>query len=254
MLSSSSWMNTGMFSLEEIVPQGVGKRKFNEVDFDDLDENNQQSENKKHKKQREYEACGLDTRQEELNELGTPDNRSGCFGCVYIGERDSAAIPYEDVMILIDMIRKSIARTDPINLSIHIARKYEQLRCEINSSLMPGEVPLPEWNAATILDHIRNHNTDPEIQTWVRLAELQELAQIALHASVERDPETGQKRINEKQCKMYMELVKAMESLAKSDPSKKVFFSGGAHIDMKVGAQGMIAISGKNIVDYWKSI
>jgi hypothetical protein len=203
------------------------------------------------KKKKVYHPCGLPTRQEEINELGKAECRSGCFGCVYIGEREAGALAYEDVIVLIDMIRTSIARTDPINLSKHIAERYAYLREEVNASLLPGEKPLPEWTAATILDHIRNHNTDPEIQTWVRLAELQELMQVALRASVEIDEDTGEKRVNEKQCKIYMDLVKAAESLYKSDPSKKIFFSGGAHIDMKSASQGLMAVSGKNIVDHW---
>lgn len=204
------------------------------------------------KKCKIYEPCGLQTRERERNELGEPSSRSGCFGCVYIGERETGAIQYEDIMALIDMIRQSIARTDPINLAIHIAGRYAEFQQKINEKLFPGETPLPDWTAAAILDHIRNHNTDPEVQTWVRLSEMQELLQVALSASVERDEETGQLRVNEKQCKMYMELTRAMEAVSKSDPSKKIFYSGGAHIDMKVGAQGLIATSGKNIVDFWK--
>jgi hypothetical protein len=201
----------------------------------------------------EYVPCGLETRAQEENELGTPDARCGCFGCVYVGEQDSAELPYEDIMALLNMMRRSIARSDPINLSIHVAERYDQLRTEVNRNLMPGEEPLPEWTAATILDHIRNHNTDPEIQLWIRLTEMQELAQVALHASVQRNAETGEKHINEKQCKIYLELVKQIESLQKSDPSKKVFYSGGQHIDYKVASQGFLAMSGKPVVSYWNS-
>lgn len=237
-IEAASWMQSGAFSFANVMEP-----------FDDEEEI---AEEPPQKKVKVYEPCGLDTRQEEQNQLGKPAHRKGCFGCVYVGERETAAISYDDVMSLIDMIRQSIARTDPINLSLHIAKRYKQIRDEINEKLLPGEEPMPEWTAATILDHIRNHNTDPEIQTWVRLSEMQELMQIALHSTVELDPDTGQKRINEKQGKMYMEFNKAYESLSKSDPSKKVFFSGGAHIDMQAGSQGLIAVSGKNVKNYLK--
>jgi len=239
MLQPANWTQQGVFSMNNILSDEI----------DDI-----LSDEPGEKRQKTFETCGLQSRIEEINELGLPNNRSGCFGCVYIGERDAAAIQYEDMMVLIEMIRKSIARTDPINLSIHIASKYKALQREINNSLLPNEVALPDWSAATILDHIRNHNTDPEIQTWVRLSELQELMQIALGASVEQDTETGQKRIVEKQCKIYMDLLKTTESLFKSDLTKKLFNSGGAHIDTTVASQGLVSISGKNIVDFWKKI
>ena len=237
----ADWMDSGVYAADTLIPPA------------DEDVEDDISDGPIPKKARIYESCGLETRQKEINELGFPGDRSGCFGCVYIGERETAAIPYDDIMALINMIRESIARTDPINLSTHVAKRYALFRKQINENLMPNEAPLPEWKAATILDHIRNHNTDPEIQTWVRLSELQELMQVALHASVEVDEDTGDKRINDKQYKAYIDLVKTTETIYKSDPSKKIFYSGGAHIDMKTGAQGMMAVSGKNIVDYWKT-
>jgi hypothetical protein len=238
---TSSWITAPEFTVENLMLDGDGGSAAADAATEPPE-----------KRCKTYEPCGLQTRERERNELGDPGERSGCFGCVYIGERETGAIPYEDIMALIDMIRQSIARTDPINLAMHIAGRYAVFQRKINDNLFPSEKPLPDWPAASILDHIRNHNTDPEVQTWVRLSELQELIQVALSASVERDEESGQHRINEKQCKMYMELVRAMETVYKSDPSKKIFYSGGAHIDMKVGAQGLIATAGKNIVDFWK--
>lgn len=235
----------GNFSLGSILGND------NDNDMDEMEEPEPVRPVKK--KHRVYEPCGLDSRQKEENELGIPDRQGNCFGCVYIGEQDAAAIPYEDIIVLINYIRKSIARTDPINLSQHVAEQYAALRAEINSSLMPGEKPLPPWSAATILDHIRNHNTDPEIQTWVRLSEIQELMQVALYSSVEQDVETGTKQVNEKQCKIYMDLCKMAEQIQKSDPTKKNFYKPGAHIDMKSASQGFIAISGKNLTDMWNN-
>lgn len=239
----------GAFSLNAII----GNNNDDGENDDNIDIEDDEPVRPAKKKQRVFEPCGLDSRQKEENELGYPDKQGNCFGCVYIGEQDAAAIPYEDIIILINYIRKSIARTDPINLSQHIAEQYAILRADINRTLMPGEKPLPKWTAATILDHIRNHNTDPEIQTWVRLSEIQELMQVALYSSVEQDVDTGAKQVNEKQCKIYMDLCKVYEQLQKSDPTKKNFFKPGAHIDMKTASQGFIAVSGKNLTDRWNN-
>jgi len=204
------------------------------------------------KKQKVFETCGLETRHEEKVELGKPDVRKGCFGCVYVGERDPTAIQYENIAALVDMITKTIARTDPINLSIHVAKRYKKMQTDINNNLLPGEEPLPEWSAASVLDHIRNHNTDPQIQTWLRMCEIQELMQVALEASVEIDKETGDKRVVSSQVKIYLDLLKVYESLSKSDPSKKLFYKPNAHIDMNANSQGLLAVSGKNIFKYNK--
>ena len=39
-----------------------------------------------------WEQCGLPTRQAERNELGIPAPRSQCFGCNFVGERETGAI------------------------------------------------------------------------------------------------------------------------------------------------------------------
>ncbi|MFK5952649.1 MAG: hypothetical protein QM498_06285 [Desulfobacterium sp.] len=194
--------------------------------------------------------CGLITRQRELAELGRPADQAGCFGCCYVGELDYAAAAYEDIMALFNIVRKSIARTDPINLVIYLATRYKIIQDDVNSHLQPGEEPLPDWTSATILEHVRSHNTDPEIQLWLRISEMQELAQIALHASVEYNPDTEEYSVNEKQCKIYLDIIKTLESYSKSDPSKKVFYSGGNHIDMKAASSGFMNISGKRLISY----
>jgi hypothetical protein len=197
--------------------------------------------------------CGLPTRNAE-RDLGETGDRAQCFGCIYIGEAESGAIGYEDVIALMNMVRESIARTDPLTLAIYIAERYAKIQEEVNSNLPPGRNPLPDWNAVSILDHIRNHNTDAELQRWMRLTELQELAQTALHSSVEIDLQTGERSLNEKQAKLYMELVKTMKMLRKNDLSDEVFYSGGRHIDMNNASSGFLAVSGKPMISYLRKI
>ena len=204
-------------------------------------------------KKQTVKQCGLLTRKYEYDELGAPDTQSGCFGCCYIGEQEAGAVPFEEIMNLINLIRKSIAKTDPVNLANYVAKKYAALREEINSNLMPGEKPLPEWKAATILQHLRYHNVDAELQTWNRMVEYQELIKIALDASVVRDEDTGEVKINPVQAKMYIELTKQYESLSKSDPTEKLYYSGGNNMDMKAASEGFISYSGKPLIAMWKS-
>ncbi len=201
----------------------------------------------------QLKQCGLPSRQEEFNELGAPDTRAICYGCWYNGEREAGATPSQDVDALMNIIRKTISKADPVNLAIYLAERYEKIRDDVNSCLLPHENPLPEWTAATILDHLRNHNTDPELQTWMRITELHELGQIAMNASVVTDPETGAVQLDEKQAKLYLDLMKQAETMYRSDPAKKLYYSGGNHFDTPAASEGPIAYSGKNLIDYWSN-
>lgn len=200
-----------------------------------------------------YEPCGLETRERELEELGEPDQRSICFGCVYVGEREQTAMPYRDIMDIIEMGRAAIGCTDPVSLAKEMERRFEKMRRQCNRSLMPGERAIPKWRAATILDHIRSHNQDPEIQQWVQLRDIQELKEVALQAAVQRQGSTKRKRTDDKQVKVYADLVKLEWFLRRQDPQKSCFYSGGGHIDQKAMRQGLLATSGKPIVALWSN-
>lgn len=36
-------------------------------------------------------------------------------------------------------------------------------------------MPIPDWDPASVLHHLRHHNVDPQIQTALRLYEIQEV-------------------------------------------------------------------------------
>jgi hypothetical protein len=200
-----------------------------------------------------FVQCGLISRQQEYNELGAPSAQAGCYGCCYLSEKEVAAVPYEEIEKLINMIRKTISKTSMINLAVFVAAKYAAIRNEINSDLDPNEEPLPEWTAATILEHLRSHNADPELHDWNTRMELHELAQIAMHASVIRNVETGEVKIDPVQAKIHLEYLKQMEALSKSDPSNKNYYSGGNHFDIKAASEGPISLSGRRMFSKWKS-
>lgn len=204
------------------------------------------------KKANNYKQYGLVSRKYEFDELGAPASQSGCFGCCYAGEQDSGAASYESIQNLMNMIRKSIAKTDIVNLANHVAQKYEEIRKDVNDNLLPGEKPLPPWTAATIVQHIRYHNADPELQTWNTITEYQELAKIAMDASVIRNEETGELKIDPVQAKIYLEYKKQIEAMYKSDPTEKLYYSGGAHFDTKTASEGFISFSGKPLIAQWK--
>lgn len=198
-----------------------------------------------------FEQVGLPTRAVEEQELGRPKPRSTCFGCVYVGEREQTAIPYRDVMDLIEMGRSSMGCSDPVSLAKEMARRYRKIRQKCNANLQPGERALPEWTAATILEHIRCHNQDPELQQWRQLRDIQELKEITMKAMVVRNKRSREEKIDEKQFKVFNDLVRLEWFLYKQDPQKARFYSGGGHIEPKTLSQGILCTSGKPIVDLW---
>jgi len=201
-----------------------------------------------------YRICGLLSRQKEFEELGPPAPQSQCYGCWYTAEKEVAAVPYEEIVELIEMIRKTLPKTATINLAIHIAARYAKIRDEINRDLDPEEAPLPEWSAATILDHLQgNHNQDPELFDFFNLKRLKELACIAENASVIRNVETGEVKIDPVQAKMHLEYVKQIELLTKSDVSQKKYYSAGSHFEEKAASEGPISLSGRRMFSKWKN-
>lgn len=199
-----------------------------------------------------FEPCGLDTRSTEKRTLGNPENRDTCFGCIYVGERETGAVYEEDLTSLMDMIVQSIGQTDIVCLVNEVARRYAEIREQTNNNLMAHEKPLPEWKAATILDHFRNHHCDPEFMLWMSLKDLREAKEVALHSMIEQNPKTKRKRINRDGVRAYSELCKLEWTVGKIDPSKCLFYNAGRHLDVKGLSAGPIATSFKPLAKMFK--
>jgi hypothetical protein len=195
--------------------------------------------------------CGLPSRQYEEEELGEPLCRDECFGCSYVGEDAAGATSSEEIIQLMDMMRKTIAKTSPISLARAVAVKYKKIQESVNQNLKSDQVPLPDWTEPTILEHLRYHINDPEINHWFTMFDLREMRKIALKASVVKNEDTGEMCMDEKQTKIYLELLKAEEIYYKSDPTKKLYYSGGKFIDPQTTSEGPIYYSGKNIYSYF---
>ncbi len=205
------------------------------------------------KKKPEYRICGLPSRREEYEQLGPPQQKADCAGCEYLSDKEMAALPYEEFQELADLIRRKIAKTTSINLARFIEAKYEKIRQDINNDLDPGEEPLLEWKAATILDHLQGlHIEDPELYDHFNIKRLKELARIAENASVIVNIDTGEEKIDPVQAKEHREYVKQIEALSKSDVTVKRGYSGGAQIDVRTASEGPLAMTGRKMFKKWK--
>lgn len=204
-------------------------------------------------KKRAPVACGLASRKREAEELGEEGPISECFACVYAAEERAGYIESEGIQKMMNMIRTSITKVNPIVLCNHVADLYKKIQWDVNRNLMPGQVGLPDWPAASVMKHLREHVNDPSLKYWFRSCELNELIQVSLNASVVVDQDTGRQSIDIQQAKMYLEFIKADETLAKSDLSKKNFYSDGSYLDMKSASSGPVAVGGKNLITYVRS-
>jgi hypothetical protein len=197
------------------------------------------------------EICGLPTRQEEEEAfINVPVNREFCYGCRRFGEDAAGATSSREVIALHKLIRGFQAKTHPVQMARVIAKKYREIQDDVNSNLLDGEEPWEDWLEPDILAHLRFHHNDPEIHKNQRMTDVHELQEIALKASVVKDPATGAMSLDEKQVKIYIELIKAEELLYKSDPTKQLYYSGGKFIDPQTTTEGPISYSGKNLYSY----
>lgn len=198
-----------------------------------------------------FEPVQLKSRRRETERLGDPGDRANCFGCVYFGEKDTT-IPSDELVHLIEMSRQSIGRIDLISLAEGMADYYERkVRTRINANLQPGERPLPYWPASQILDHIRHHNQDPQVQQVVLLAETQEIRTESLDLCFERSNKTGKLRINKTAYDTYEKSVKLQLHIQKQDASKMAFYSAGARVNPEILNQGILSTHTKKLHAYW---
>lgn len=200
-----------------------------------------------------FEPRPLKSRRIELETLGEPASRAQCFGCVYFGDKDTT-VQSDALEKLKEMARQSIGRIDMICLAQGMEEFYEKhIRQKVNRSLLPGQRLLPEWKAAQILDHIRNHNQDPLVQQVVLLAEVQELRTALLDCCFEVSSKTGKVRPNKHNIESYDRAVKLQLHIQKQDSTRMAFTSGGAKINPEILSQGLLSTHTKDLHNYWKT-
>lgn len=197
-----------------------------------------------------FDPRPLKTRRLERERLGEAGCRSRCFGCVYFGEKDTT-VTTDWITRLIDMGRQAIGRTDMIALAEGMADYYAKMRRIVNANLPHGEMELPYWPAAQILEHIRHHNQDPQVKQVIILDEIDELRTEMLDRCIEVSSKTGKERPNKFNIACYEKLVKLQIYVQKQDPTKMAFYSAGARVNPEILNQGMISYHTKKLHDLW---
>lgn len=201
-----------------------------------------------------FEPCGLRSRRREKKRFRSKAlKRSECFLCSYAGERSAAPVGMEEVNVMLEMIRRNTGNMESAILAEMVADYYENFRQRVNARLEPGETPLPRMTAPTVLDHIRRHHQDPEVKKLVQLEELQEMREELLDVVLERSKRTKRVRANKTQVDCLEKIIKLEWLVQGKDLEKMVRYVPGAHVQSGAGEPGsVVAMGGKNLLDYWR--
>lgn len=233
------------FTIESIRSGGGGLQSYPEGLFDvdeALEANGESSEDSE-------EPVAFPDLEEEKEVLGDPQHRRHCFGCSFVGEAKSAAVSSERLGELFALIRDGMGRTDPISLAQEVHLQYSQIREEANSTRRRGRELLPVWEEATILDHIRNHNTDPQVQRWIQVDRLQKVMAFILNNSVVvRNKKTGKRKMDKEQWAIYNQASLRWERLMKLDVTKMGFYDEDSHMSTP---KGIINTDGKTVYNFF---
>jgi hypothetical protein len=194
----------------------------------------------------------LPSKKRVREELGEPDERKSCFGCVYELSADATQLPSQGFKELVLLASKCIGQMSFEALGSEMARIYEKFRRDINRrNRHEDEAPLPPWTASSIIEHLKYHNVDPEVQTLVRLIETQEMIGICCKGIVEVNEKTKQQRINKDALINYERLVKLWYHIASKPLDKQFGYRKNARVDLESVNQPFITKNRKTIVDYY---
>lgn len=187
-------------------------------------------------------------------ELGEPEERKVCFGCIYELSTSSVQISSQAFKELVLLASTCLGQMSLEALCSEMARVYERFRSEINSRRRhEDQVPLPPWSAASIAEHLIYHNVDPEVQTWVQLIRIQEMQTLCCKTIVEVNDRTGQPRLNRDALCNYERLVKLWHHVASKPLDKQFGYRKGGRIDAQQINQPFVTKRQKYIVDYYSN-
>lgn len=200
--------------------------------------------NKRRKKDPSFYE-GLVNRQDFEDRFGPPQDY--CFGCSYGLADNTANLELEDVNRIISFIRNNIAFLEAEQLAVQVHRMYHKMQTKVNSELMFGEEPLPDWSPSTILAHLEDHICNPSLWVRKKIKENESIqSKILKETLIQYDPQTQQRWVDDKQFRVYNELTKSTLSLFKFKPKDAIFFDNDTLLDPRVSSQ-VIATHNKQL-------
>lgn len=147
--------------------------------------------------------------------MGIPLPPWQCFGCCYqaVGdnrERKHVQIADRHWFRLEEMVGGLTSGGMPLDAAaLEVSNYYKELREECNATAADDEILLPEWNAATILAHVRVHIRDEAVFLTETIEKTQILTDKIMEKMIVREnPQTGQLAVDKVALDAYEKLFK----------------------------------------------
>jgi hypothetical protein len=111
-----------------------------------------------------------------------------CFSCKYASTTsDGSSINHEGVKNMVNFMHSNLRKVNIIVLAKMASEMFErEVRGPANRNLQPGDLPLPKFHWTTIIDHLRFHTDDAELNLLHDCRTVKTLAHIILKNKVYR--------------------------------------------------------------------
>jgi len=190
------------------------------------------------------------SRRVEQELCGETEPGDFCFGCEY-GVEQAPEQHYLPLQKLSEIMHSMLGRCRLVELARKLEDYYvDHIQLPYNRQMRRRGSPktLPLWRAAMILEHFREHVTDPELQLYLMQVEVMErrvkLADTAEEVSVS-NPDLS--RVSEDGAKALERLVKLQLSIMKTDPKKCNNYAADRYVHAAAQRQGPIAQQTKSL-------
>ena len=228
-----------------VVPPAVGAQDGGgQNDDDDSDESDEDAPL--------YRSVPCPEMQRIIDELGNPGPRNKCFACKFVGEGRMNKIPDERLGDVFRTMCNGIGCADPIPLANEVAAAYAKAQTTINSTRQTGRRKVPDWTAASILDHWLKHTQDPQIRLWMYMWICTGVVEnIREHSLWKENRKTKRRRVDKEQWGVMRDAIRLWLTVSVKDPRKFAYFNEDKMINSKAMADGGINTVGKPVFTFF---
>lgn len=202
------------------------------------------------------ETAPIRTLLDPDNVMGIAEPPTKCFGCCYqsVGSakgQTHVLMSDQQWLDLTKMMGEYMSGGMPIDTAaIQVSNYYRLLRDQCNAQRQPGEIPLPDWNPATIVEHIVSHMNDEGVWAIERLEETKLMSRMILKSlAFVQNQQTGEVRMESAAITAYEKLFKMQVHLQKhlraaKDDSDSILSLSSLHTKIKTQGRAMFRKQG----------
>lgn len=185
------------------------------------------------KRRKAYVNVGMPWRAEFIELYGHPKDPSECFGCLYRTMRGKLTIPTRDMNVIIELLRNCPAYMATEALAVQVSEKQIEMAQRINATkAFDDPSRIPEWDPATVLDHLETHLMAPALYTRTTFGRLMRYAKWIEEKSLVRvDKHDGDESVDPAQLRCLKEVLTLAQSIAKNSFKDMAFHQPGAVIN-----------------------